>query len=193
MEKFKICKSSKNLTIEGSISNTLCINNRNNLSNKENMDSKNILINFISSKNKMTLKSCFDRKGSKKFLSDKEKAMAFLELPDDIIEEKIKKKRQSKKGIKKKERHRSESHKELINILIKRLKYIKKDRKDSKKKMMSDKTVNLHFAENYKKHQKKTLTINNDFSDIKGKESLELASDHNDSFIHSILKEMIKC
>ena len=32
----------------------------------------------------MTLKSCFDRKGSKKFLSDKEKAMAFLELPDDI-------------------------------------------------------------------------------------------------------------
>ena len=185
----KISKSSKNLKVEGGISKTLSAHNRNNLSHDENMDNKNILFNFISSKNKITLKSCFDQKGSKKFLSEKEKAMAYLELPDDIIEQKMKKKRKSKKGIKK-EKHRSEPHKELIYILIKRLKLINKDRKVIKKKMESDKTVGLRFSQNYKKNQKKTLTtINNEFSDIKGNDSLNLSSDQNDSIIQSFLKD----
>ena len=95
MENLKLYKSSKNLRVDGSISITLCSSNRNNLSKRQNFDEKNSLFNFISSKNKITLESCFDQKGAKKFLSEKEKAMAFLELPDDIIEEKSKKKAQS--------------------------------------------------------------------------------------------------
>ena len=191
MKNFKLCKSSNNLRVEGSISNALYMHNRINLSHNENMDEKKILFNFISSKNKITLKSCFDQKGSKKFLSEKEKAMAFLELPDDIIEEKTKKKRKSRKDIKRKTKHRSESHKALIYELIKRLNYINEDRKEPKKKMMSDKTLGLPYAQKYNKHQKRVLSINSDFSDIKGRDSLNLASDHNDSFILSILKEMI--
>ena len=192
MEKLKVSKSSKNLTVEGSISKTLSVHNKNNLSHNENMDNKNILFNFISSKNKITLKSCFDQKGSKKFLSEKEKAMAYLELPDDIIEKKIKKKRKSKKGTKKKEKHCSDPHKELIYTLINRLKYINKDKKGIKNKMKSDKTVGIRFSEKFKNSQKKILTINSDFSDIKGNDSLNLSSDQNDSFIQSFLKEMIK-
>ena len=192
MEKLKVSKSSKNLKVEGGISKTLSAHNRNNLSHDENMDNKNILFNFISSKNKITLKSCFDQKGSKKFLSEKEKAMAYLELPDDIIEKKIKKKRKSKKGTKKKEKHCSDPHKELIYTLINRLKYINKDKKGIKNKMKSDKTVGIRFSEKFKNSQKKILTINSDFSDIKGNDSLNLSSDQNDSFIQSFLKEMIK-
>ena len=157
MKNFKLCKSSNNLRMEGSISNVLYVHNTINLSHNENMDEKKILFNFISSKNKITLKSCFDQKGSKKFLSEKEKAMAFLELPDDIIEEKTKKKRKSRKDIKRKTKHRSESHKALIYELIKRLNYINEDRKEPKKKMMSDKILGLPFDQNYNKHKKKSI------------------------------------
>ena len=194
MENFKLCKSSQNLrVVEGSISKSLCIHKRNNLSHNENMDEKNILFNFISSKNKITLKTCFDQKGSKKFLSDKEKAMAFLELSDNIIEDKKKKKkkRHSRKDTKRKTKHRSESQKLLIYVVIKRINHINEDRKEPEKKMISDKTVGLLFAQNYKKHKKKSLITNSEISDIKGGDSLNLASDHNDSFIHSILKELI--
>ena len=54
---------------------------------------------------------------------------------------------------------------------------------------MSDKTVPLYFAENFKRNQERKLTINSDFSNIKEKDSLNLASNKNDSFIYSILKE----
>ena len=192
MENCKICKSSKNLRLERNISNTLYSNKTNNLTHNQNTEEKNILLDFISSKKKMTLESCFDYKGSKKFLSEKEKAMAFLELPDDIIEEKKTKKRKSKKETKRNTKHRSESQKALLDILIKRIKFITEDKKEPTKKMMSDKNVGLRFAQNYKKYKKKPLAIKSDCSDIKGSDSLNLASDHNDSLIHSILKEMIK-
>ena len=193
MEFIEICKSSKNLTVEDSISNIQYTQIRNNLSQNENKNDKNILINFLSSKKKITLKSCFDHKGAKKFLSEKEKAMASLELSDDIIEEKNKKKRRSRKSVvknKKKIKHRSESKKDLININLKKLKYINEDKRRQGKKKMSEKTVPLYFAQNNKTHQERQLTVNSDFSNIKGKESLNLASNHNDSFIHLILKEM---
>ncbi len=192
MENLKPYKSSKNLRVDGSISITLCSSNRNNLSKRQNFDEKNSLSNFISSKNKITLESCFDQKGAKKFLSEKEKAMAFLELPDDIIEEKPKKKRQSRKDTKSKAKHRSESQKALIYVIVKRLKHDNEDRKEPKKKMMSDKCVGLRFAKNYKKNKEKPLIIKNDVSDIRGRDSNNIASSYNDSSIHSILKEMIK-
>ena len=193
MEFTEICKSSKNLTVEDSISNIQYTQIRNNLSQNENKNDKNILINFLSSKKKITLKSFFDHKGAKKFLSEKEKAMASLELSDDIIEEKNKKKRRSRKSVvknKKKIKHRSESKKDLININLKKLKYINEDKRRKGKKKMSEKTIPLYFAHNNKTHQERQLTVNSDFSNIKGKESLNLASNHNDSFIHLILKEM---
>ena len=187
MDSYKFSKSSKNL----STSKSLYIPKRNNLSHKENVNDKNILFNFISSKNKITLKSYFDHKGSKKFLSEKEKSMAYLELPDDIIEEKVKKKRRSRKlGTKGKKKY-SESQKELICVQTKRLKLKNEDKKTPKKRLMSDKNVGLHFFKTYKKYNKNPI-INDDFSDIKGRDSSNLASDKNDSFIHSILKEMIK-
>ena len=192
MDVSKFCKSSKNLTVEEKICKDKYTHTRNNLSQNE-IDDKNFLFNFLSSKNKITLKSCFDHKGAKKFLSEKEKAMASFELPDDDIEEKREKKRRSRKSImkkKSKKKFRSESQKALIYVKSKKPKHINEDKKDLRNKKMSDKTVPLYFAENYKSHQERMLTINSDFSNIKEKDSLNLASNRNDSFIVSILKEM---
>ena len=191
MEDDKFCKSSKNLIVDKSISKTHT-HIRNNLSQNE-IDDKNTLFNFLTSKQKITLKSCFDHKGAKKFLSEKEKAMASFELSDDIIEEKRKKKRRSRKSVRKnksKNKYRSESQKALINVKARKSKNINVDKKELRRKKMSDKTVSLDFAENYQRHMERKLTINSDFSNIKVKDSLNLASNHNDSFIYSILKEM---
>ena len=49
---------------------------------------KKCLYDFISSKNKLILKSCFDHRGTKKFLSEKEKALQEINLSEDITEEK---------------------------------------------------------------------------------------------------------
>lgn len=49
------------------------------------------LYDFISCKNKILFKSCFDKKGSKKFLSEKSKAMEKIILFDDLLEKKQKK------------------------------------------------------------------------------------------------------
>ena len=192
MENCKICKSSKNLRLERNISNTLYSNKTNNLTHNQNTEEKNILFDFISSKKKMTLKSCFDYKGSKKFLSEKEKAMASLELYDDIIEEKNKKKRRTRKSMRKSKNKRntkSESQTKLINVKIRKPKYNNEYKKDQiKKKKISDQTMALYCEIKCKKERK--LTMNCDFSVIKGKDPLNLASNQNDSFIHSILKEM---
>ena len=192
MDDEKFCNSSKNLTLEESIAKAKYTHIRNNLSQNE-IHNKNIFFNFLISKNKITLKSCFDHKGAKKFLSDKEKAMASFELFDDDIEEKRKKRRRSRKSAvksKSKKKYRSESQKVLINVKARKSKIINEDKRELSKKKMSDKTVPLDFAENYKRHQKRKLTINSDFSNIKEKGSLNLASKHNDSMIYSILKEM---
>ncbi len=192
MEDSKFCKSSKNLTVEEKIPKTKYTHTRNNLSQHE-MDNKNAIFKFLTSKKKITLKSCFDYKGAKKFLSEKEKAMESFELSDDDIEEKRKKKRRSRKSIKKrksKQKFRSESQKALINVKARKSKHINEDKKELRKKKMSDKTVPLYFAENFKRNQERKLTINSDFSNIKEKDSLNLASNKNDSFIYSILKEM---
>ena len=192
MDDDKFCKSSKNLTVDESISKTKYAHISNNLSQNE-IHNKNILFNFLTSKKKITLKSCFDHKGAKKFLSEKEKAMASFELFDDDIEEKRKKRRRSRKSLaksKSKKNFRSKSEKVLINVKAKKSKFINEDKKEIKKHKMSDKTIPLDFAENYKRHQKRKLTINSDFSNIKEKESLKFASKHNDSIIYSILKEM---
>ena len=190
MEVYPLCKSSKNLSVEDNIYNIQYTYIRNNLSQKEN---RTILFNFLSSKKKITLNSCFDHKGAKKFLLEKEKAMASLELPDDIIEDTKKKKRRSRKSIvksKSKQKLRSESLKEPIYFNLGKSKYINKDKRRKRRKKMSEKTVPLYFDQNNKSHQERKITINSDFSNIKGKESSNLASNHNDSFIHLILKEM---
>jgi hypothetical protein len=192
MEVNKFFKSSKNLPVEGNISNNQNIHIRNNFSRNENIDDKNILFNFLSSKKKITLKSYFDYKGAKKFLSEKEKAMASLELYDDIIEEKNIKKRRNRKSMlksKNKRNTKSESQRILINVKIRKPKYNNENKKDQrKKKKMSDQTVALYCAINCQKERK--LTMNCDFSIIKRKGPLNLAYNQNDSFIHSILKEM---
>ena len=71
------------------------------------------IFDFISDKNKIILKSCFDKEGAKKFLYDKEKALAELVIPDEIIEEnpvdKKKKKSHRKNFMKDTKNLRSES------------------------------------------------------------------------------------
>ena len=81
----------------------------------ENLKEMKSIFDFISSKNKIVFNSCFDKEGAKKFLYDKEKALAELVIPDEIKEEnhvgKKKKKSHRKNGIKNTKNLRAESEK----------------------------------------------------------------------------------
>lgn len=89
-------KSSNQLTYNGKFSKK-SINILSAVSNEKS------LFEFISSKNKMIFKSCFDKKGTKKFLSEKDLVMAEITLFDQLLDQdcKIKKKSHSKKKFKK--------------------------------------------------------------------------------------------
>ena len=99
---------------------------------KENENSKEIksIFDFISSKNKISFKSCFDKEGAKKFLYDKEKALAELVILDEIKEEnavdKKKKKSHRKNLMKNKKNLRCESEK-CLELHKKTKKIDKKD------------------------------------------------------------------
>ena len=65
------------------------------------LNTKQKLLDFISDKNKLTLKSYFDHTGTKAFLHGKNEAMKKIELNENIEDIQIKK-RKSDKKIKKK-------------------------------------------------------------------------------------------
>lgn len=115
MEEEINCKSSNNLG--GKLLRT-SLNLVNNTSTNDNLRDKKSLYNFISSKNKLILKSCFDYKGAKKFLSEKEKAMAEFVLSDEIldIDEENKAKNNSNHQKRRKTNFRMKSEDALIYI-----------------------------------------------------------------------------
>jgi hypothetical protein len=129
-------------------------------SQKENEKLKEInsIFDFISRKNKIIFKSCFDKEGAKKFLYDKEKALAELVIPDEIKEEnhvgKKKKKSHRKNFMKDARNLRSESENCLkIHKLTKKL-----DKKDLALK--SEKTVTVNnYAEPKKSKGKLNINI----------------------------------
>ena len=175
-----------------------------NLDESENCKDKKSLVDFISSKNKIILKSCFDHKGAKKFLSDKQKAMDKIILEDEILDENIvkskKKKKFNTKSKTRDKRHlRSESHNALDVVGKQKT----SENLKAYPKLLSEKALlvrnfecknnigklNLHVD---KKRVTKLSSINSTFSNIQSKEPLNLAVNKNDSFIHSIINEMVK-
>ena len=175
-----------------------------NLDEGENLKDKKSLVNFISSKNKIVLKSCFDHKGAKKFLSDKKKAMDKIVLEDDILDENIEKNKKKKKlNVKsktsEKKNLRSESH-NALNILEKQK---STENLKDKVKLLSEKRLPVRNFESKNNKRKLNLvvdkrkvtklsSINSVFSNIQTKEPLNLAVNKNDSFINSIINEMVE-
>ena len=175
-----------------------------NLNESENLRDKKSLFDFISSKNKIVLKSCFDHKGAKKFLSDKKKAMDKIVLEDDILDENIEKNKKKKKPNVKsktseKKNLRSESH-NALNVLEKQK---STDNLKDKLKLLSEKRLPVRNFESKnnkgklnlvvdKRKVTKLSSINSVFSNIQTKEPLNLAVNKNDSFINSIINEMVE-
>ena len=164
----------------------------------ENSDKE--IFDFISNKNKIKLNSCFDKKGTKKFLSDKEKAMAEITLFDEITDENTHKKSHHKHKKKKKPEHvRSISDNAIIRL---------KSHKKHKHKKYSDKHLDsVHKGKitiNYidepknnnnninKKIVNKFNSIQSAVSKINSNEPLNLAVNKNDSLIISIVNEITK-
>ena len=175
-----------------------------NLDESENLGDKKSLLNFISKKNKIILKSCFDHKGAKKFLSDKSKAMDEIFLEDEIPDENIEKSKKKKKFNKKsktrdKKHHRSESHKALDDLgKRKTCENLKTHYKLLSEKTLEDKNFKdkkngkLNLYSDKRKSLKKMNSIISNFSDIQIKESLNLVLNTNDSFINTIINEMVR-
>ena len=175
-----------------------------NLNESENLRDKKSLFDFISSKNKIVLKSCFDHKGAKKFLSDKKKAMDKIILEDDILDENIEKNKKKKKPNVKsktseKKNLRSESH-NALNVLEKQK---STDNLKDKLKLLSEKRLPVRNFESKnnkgklnlvvdKRKVTKLSSINSVFSNIQTKEPLNLVVNKNDSFINSIINEMVE-
>ena len=175
-----------------------------NLNESENLRDKKSLFDFISSKNKIVLKSCFDHKGAKKFLSDKKKAMDKIVLEDDILDENIEKNKKKKKlNVKsktsEKKNLRSESH-NALNVLEKQK---STENLKDKLKLLSEKRLPVRNFESKnnkgklnlvvdKRKVTKLSSINSVFSNIQTKEPLNLAVNKNDSFINSIINEMVE-
>ena len=189
MPELIICKSSKDLRPH--LSNIVIDENyNNNKSDNINLKDENPFMDFISSKKKLILKSCFDHKGTKKFLSDKRKAMEEMILSDEIISDNQEKTKKLKKSSL---RHKSEDY--IIN-----LRNEKKENKNNKVKKYSDKTIIPKYVKekrNSKKAKKDIKSksrfsiIASNFSDIQGNNEPDTLIIHNnDSFIHKIIKEM---
>jgi hypothetical protein len=175
-----------------------------NLDENENQKDKKSLVNFISSKNKIVLKSCFDHKGAKRFLSDMQKAMDEIVLEDEIPDENIKKNKKkrklSKKSKTKDKKHlRSESHNALDSLAKQKT----SENLNDYPKLSSENTLpdkNLKSKNNlgklnldtYKRKCLKMSSIKSNFSNIQIKESLNLIVNNNDSFINAIINEMVR-
>ena len=168
------------------------------------------LFDFISNK-KIKLKSYFDKKGTKKFLSEKEKAMEEIVLFDEIIDDENKNRNKShhrhhhKTKTKNNKYSHPKSEKKLYKI---------ETHKTHKKKNKSDKSLKennrMHIIINYaddsnnnksdkianstvnKNKIKPLSSIASNFSNIKESEPLNLLINKNDSVIHSIVSEMGK-
>ena len=106
------------------------------LTSKE-LDNRKKLLDFISDKKKLSLKSVFDHKGTKSFLSDKELAMKRIELNENI--EKINVDEIENKSIKKVRHKKSADFLLDNNDIIIKLESIKKKKINKKYKSITSK------------------------------------------------------
>ena len=147
------------------------------LTSKE-LDNRQKLLDFISDKKKLSLKSVFDHKGTKSFLSDKELAMKRIELNENI--EKINVDEIENKSIKKVRHKKSadflldnnndkndlilnsnSSKKNIQNNEI----YVSFDKNKNKKNEFSKKTEDLSpIPISSSESQKNKLNLNSNFS-----------------------------
>ena len=208
-DKLKHNKSSNYLVFNiPNLTQNLSVSSNRNKSLSKSCDKK-CLYDFISSKNKLILKSCFDHRGTKKFLSEKEKALQEINLSEDITEEKKTHKKDKIRSHIKHRSHHQKSHnshtKELRpsstnDLKAYEKKYLEVEIKNPKK--LSDKTHKYNDIpeektgkyENRLKINKKRIvpfnSISSNFSNIKPSEPLNLVYNNNDSLIHGIVNEM---
>ena len=157
------------------------------------------LLNFISGKKKIQFKSNFDKKGAKKFLNEKSKAMEEIVLIDYIEEEKNRD--ISKNHTKKNKSHNKNSHKNKNikqhrsqNALI-HLEFHKLSNKNNnllqeknKKNNLSSKTLSVNFINNIKDIGK--ININNNKKKVSIISLQSNDSRENDSFIYTIVNQI---
>lgn len=169
------------------------------------------LPNFITSKNKIFLKSFLDHKGTKKFLAEKEKAMEELILEDKIVEEKkiikkasnscTKQKNSKNKKITKNIHSKYYSHNEIIHLDLKNNFNHNKNSQDKHRnnkfelKATSSTYINniTDIGKINQKNKKKKASIEsirNNLSNFNQKEPSYLFTGENDSFLYSILNLM---
>ena len=89
--------------------------------NTQNINQK--LLDFISDKSKIVLKSCFDYKGSKQFLEGKSEAMKKIELNESILDENQNKKEKKKIRVHNSGKLSSLTNDHLLNKLEENKKY----------------------------------------------------------------------
>ena len=77
------------------------------------------LLDFISDKSKLRLKSCFDHKGSKKFLDGKKEALEKIELNEFILDEENKNINNNKNDEKKNKNYNNNLHSIKFNSRLK--------------------------------------------------------------------------
>lgn len=170
--------------------------------NSEMSNNEKSLLDFMSNK-KIKLNSYFDKKGTKKFLHDKKKAMEEIVLFDEIIDEN---KNRNTSHHHQHHHHKSKKNKFSYSKSEKKI-YKMESHKSLKKKNYSNKVLKgntgMHIIINYandsniksknnnsnvnKKKIKPLSSIASNFSKIKMNESF---LNKNDSVIHSIVDEM---
>ena len=169
------------------------------------------LLNFISRKNKITFKSDFDRKGAKKFLNEKSKAMEEIVLIDYIKEENnkdnTKKKKSHHKRNSRKNKNNNKNNKQhhsqnaLIHLKLHKLSNKKNNllQKKDQKYNMSSKTLSVHIINNIKdigkimlnnKKKESIKSIKYENSNYNSREPSYLMTKENDSFIYTIVNQI---
>ena len=165
------------------------------------------LVNFISSKNKLKFKSDFDRKGAKKFLDEKAKAMEEIVLDDTTDEEK--KNVSNDNNYKRNKSHNKflfrnkhvkphHSHNALLkNFQLNKLSNKKNNILKDENNYISSNTVflinsvkDIGKIMNKKNKRKFIGSIKKRYSNANGKESSFLMIGENDSFIGSIVNQI---
>lgn len=170
------------------------------ISNSSSKKKEKNLFNFISSKSKIKLKSNFDKKGAKKFLHEKSKAMEEIVLIDDAVHDEHHYKKKTSPN-KKSKQYRSE--KALLQLKLNKFSNKKNNviinADKNQKNLMSSQTLGLLCIsdvkdigkiKNKKTNKKGSLeSIKYKSSCFNQKEAPYLLTSDNDSLINTIVNQ----
>lgn len=137
------------------------------------IDNRQKLIDFISNKNKFSLNSDFDQKGTKSFLNGKEEAMKKIVLNDYIEDPNLKKEVKDKNHKKKLKKMKSEKLYLIKRNFQNRL--IKEDTVKNQKTNKNRKSVSNKYLTNL--GENKLITLNELLSDFDLEEKIKLESE----------------